>query len=205
MNSIFFGPPGLIMLAAIIGAIGAFWAAQQQTEFERALKQKNEEIAALTRQTLESVTGGDSFPSISMFLEDARSTGYLAIHHHGKHPLYDVTARMVDLQRADSIKPQPGFTLEDLTVADTYLQIGTLVPKYTSFRGRIDLGDANRRDFDVYFVARNGGFTQNYRLAKLANGNWTSANRVVRDSDKRVMLEIVRDEFPRGKDGTVNW
>jgi hypothetical protein len=108
------------------------------------------------------------------------------------------------LQKAAEIKPGEGLTFEAVTSADTYLQVGTLVPKYISVRGRIDLGDSNRRDFNIFFVARNGGFTQNYRLAKI-NGQWTSANRVIRDSDQKVLLEIVRDDFPRSRDGEVAW
>ena len=87
------------------------------------------------------MTGGDSFPSLSVFLEDDRNSGMLAIRHLGEHPLYDVTTRVVDLQKAASIKPGPGLTFEAVTAADTYLQIGTLVPSYIAFRGRVDLGD----------------------------------------------------------------
>lgn len=167
-------------------------------------REKSEEIARLTRRTLDSVTGGDSFPSLSVFLEDDHNSGMLAIRHHGEHPLYDVTARVVDLQKAASIKPRPGLTFEAVTAADTYLQIGTLVPSYISFRGRVDLGDVDRRDFNVFFVARNGGFTQNYRLVRVEKG-WTSASRVIRDLDQKIMFEVVRDDYPRSKEGNVEW
>ncbi len=49
----------LIFLGAILSAIGAFWASQNQTHFERELRQKNEEISRLTEVTLRTLTGDD--------------------------------------------------------------------------------------------------------------------------------------------------
>ena len=84
MVNVLLGPPGLILFGAILGAIGALWASQQQASFERELREKNEEIVALNRRTLDSGYRGNSFPSLSVFLENGRSSGMLAIHHNGE-------------------------------------------------------------------------------------------------------------------------
>jgi hypothetical protein len=55
------GPAGLIFLGVLISAVGAFWAAIQQTDFERELRARSDRIAELSQDALHSVTGGDSF------------------------------------------------------------------------------------------------------------------------------------------------
>jgi len=61
---VFWGPSGLILLGAILAAIGALWSSQQQGNFEREMRQKNEQVAALIQKSLDEVTGGQSFPVI---------------------------------------------------------------------------------------------------------------------------------------------
>ena len=51
MRSIILGPPGLIMLAALLGAIGALWAAIQQSE----LRKKGEGNAAKQLDLLQDI------------------------------------------------------------------------------------------------------------------------------------------------------
>jgi hypothetical protein len=198
------GPPGLILIGSIFAAIGALWASHQQATFERQLREKSDEIAALNRRLLAEVTGGDSFPSLSLLLENDKNTGLLVVQHHGDHPLFDVSARLVDLEKFDAIAKQQKLTFEYFTSADTYLQLGTLVPGFVNVRGNVEIGSYNRRGFNIFFVARNGGFTESYRLAKV-HGSWTSAKRVTCDRDGKVLLEEIRDDFPRSSDGHVEW
>jgi len=56
------GLPAIVVLVGVlITAIGAFLSSSERTDFERELRKKSDEIAALNRQIAASVTGGDSF------------------------------------------------------------------------------------------------------------------------------------------------
>jgi hypothetical protein len=63
------------------------------------LRQKNDQIIALQQQSAGAITGGDSFAEMVLEVRDV-TTGAVAMPvfaHHGKFPLYDVTARIADL------------------------------------------------------------------------------------------------------------
>jgi hypothetical protein len=66
-----------------------------------------------------------------------------------------MTSLRESLQNVATIEPGDSLTSEKVTSADTYLQVRTLVPKFITFRGRVDLGNSSRRDFNIFFVARN--------------------------------------------------
>lgn len=74
-------PAILVLIGAVLSAVGGFWAAsrqqraaiaaaEQRSEFERELRAKSDEIAALNRQIASSVTGGDSYPYVDVIQEN---------------------------------------------------------------------------------------------------------------------------------------
>ena len=50
----------------------------------------------------------------------------LTVVHQGKNPLYELNARVVDLELFESLESLR--TLEEVTAADTDLQIGSVSP-----------------------------------------------------------------------------
>ena len=67
-QSLIFGPTGLVFVAVILGAFGVFWQAAKESEAQRQLvvkseeiAQKSEEIADLNKRIAGLVTGGDGF------------------------------------------------------------------------------------------------------------------------------------------------
>lgn len=102
------GPPGLMLIAAILGAIGALWASRQQAQFERELRLKSEEIAQLNKKTLDAVTGGDSFCYLSIYPHGEKAS--LMWNHHGEQACWvriDFTEESqglkFDLDRRESV------------------------------------------------------------------------------------------------------
>lgn len=204
MGDFLLGPPGLILLAAILGAVGALWASHQQTEFERKLGAKNEEIAKLTKETLDSVTGGDSFAYLGITgLSDEDGSGRLFLIHQGEHPLFDVGIRIVDLEKFDAYEGHPP-SFEILQETDTYRSVSAVAAGYSADLGPFQIGTGDTRRFNVFFVARNGGFTQLIRYRRV-EGQWRWATKVMRDSTHEVLLEKVEPKYPRNAVGEVDW
>jgi hypothetical protein len=102
-------PAFVIAFGAIIVAAGGFWAAWRQSDFNVELRDKNEEIARLKRENASAITGGDGF--CWMAFQVVSSNGELVnansipdelvlvpnFIHQGNYPLYDVSARIIDI------------------------------------------------------------------------------------------------------------
>ncbi|MBU8920743.1 MAG: hypothetical protein KOO63_02675 [Bacteroidales bacterium] len=195
---IFWGPPGLIFLGAIFGIIGALWSAHQQTGFEKALRIKSDEIAELNRTTFNAVTGGSSFCYFQIQFDGL--SGRFVFCHEGDNTLFDVTARIVNLDRFEQLKGN--FTFESFQHTDTIMPLGTMISGHALFRGEIPVNQLPKRGYNVFFTARNGAFSQLIRFAKTREG-WAAAIKVTRDG--RELFEKVDDDYPLGEGGTVDW
>jgi len=190
------GPPGLILLGAILSAIGALWASQQ-------MRIKSEEIAELNKEIVKLVTGGDSFCYLTiMSLDPLTNSGILTIVHQGDHPIYDVSARIVDLQKMKTIEKKNKMNFQEVMQASTIIQIGNMAKGAGSTIGPFPLGNETERNFNIFFSARNGFFTQNLRMNKI-NNKWVQATIVAKDN--KVLFEKIDSDFPRKSDGSVNW
>jgi len=195
-----FGPPGVILFGAILAAIGALWASQGQTRFEHDLRAKSDEIASLNREIANLVTGGDSFCYLTIAsLDPNTNRGILTIVHQGDHPIYDVTARVVDLQKSRQIKE---WTLESIQKTETNLRLGNIAKGAAVVIGPFDLGDSTSRDFNIFFTSRCGPSTQLLRMRKLDN-KWIIATQVKRN--EKVVFEKVGDGFPKTDQGQIQW
>jgi hypothetical protein len=95
----------------VIVAFGTFWAAWRQSNFNAAIREKNEEIARLQREAAAAITGGDSFAwvAFSIFAANGSPVNAFAMpedlllvpnfHLVGKYPLYGRSARFADVRR----------------------------------------------------------------------------------------------------------
>lgn len=172
-------------------------AAEQQVLLERRLRVQAEEIARLHQRTLNTVTGGGSF----CYFNFAYDGQVMLLAHQGEYPLFDVSARVVDLDLHRAL-PRP-FTLEHFGLAEVNLPIGTLAPgRVTVWKKGLDPAELPEGGLNIFFSARNGWFTQQLRFAKV-DGRLRTAYRVIRD--EAVILEEIPDDFPRGEDGNVEW
>lgn len=194
-------PAVIIFIGVLISAFGALWASQRQASFERNLREKSEEIARLNQELANSVIGGDSFCYLAVLGPDpVTNTGLLMVAHQGKHNLYDVHARIVDLEKLDQLKGNLSFAT--LNQTDTNISIGNLIPSHGQMFHPVTLGNGNTRSFNIFFSARNGSFTQLLRFKKI-HGKWVQATKVERED--KVIYEKIDDEFPRTAEGNVEW
>jgi hypothetical protein len=201
MKQVIFGPSGLILLGVILSAIGALWASQQQVKFEHDLRVKSDEIAKLNREIVNSVIGGDSFCYLSIgSINPQNNVGILVAVSQGEHPIYDVNARIVDLQKFEKIKDN--LTLQTINQSETHINIGNMIKGTASMIRQFPLGNTSKRDFNIFFSARNGLYTQLLRLRKV-NDEWVSATKVEKNGE--VIFEKIDDNFPRSKKGEIDW
>ena len=163
--------PGLVILiGTIIVACGTYWQFHRQAESTRlllkqsqeiadlnkALAQKSDEIAELNRNIVSSVTGGDSFSYLALFgMTDAAGPQVIVVQM-GKYPLYDVAARVVDLDKWEAERGSV-MTLEKLQALDAHLTVGNIAAGASVTAGRLTrLNPTRQYRYNVFFSARNG-------------------------------------------------
>lgn len=157
------------LYGALVAAAGAFWSGHRQIVSAAQTKARNEKIIELSEKLREAITGGDSFCYGYPHMLSAGQFQWSFVHS-GNVPLYDVQVRIHDRR-----KP--------LLSASTTLQLGTLFPgrahSYSNQLGAVDIRTPVQA-FNLFFVARNGSWTQEIRWIEKP-GVQATANRVVRD------------------------
>lgn len=160
------------------------------------LKEISDLLDKSTKQLAGYATGGDSFPYFTIQIcEDCdnKNTATMMAHHKGEFPLYDVTARFVDINRSNIDRIE--------TMLGTSVSIGNMIPSHTQLVPQllsIENSENKEQAFNIFMTARNGGFTQLVRL-KNVNGKWLSATKVTRNHNK-IVLEKIDDDFPNKED-----
>jgi hypothetical protein len=199
-----FYPAMLAFVGALLVAAGGFWASYRQSNFNSEIKVKNEEIARLQIENANTLTGGDSFAYMALSIPDP-ATSAIAVPvfiHKGKYPLYDVTARVVDIDAIARAKHQVPY--DQTPLLGTTLRIGNMTPSF-AFSGVGSLSHFGRDfNYNVFFVARNGSWTQQLRMHWTGNG-WATANQVEWfGRDGKPFVEISED-YPRNANGEIDW
>lgn len=173
----------------------------KQRKVERNLRGIEDRLIGLvdrveerTADLLNHITGGESFCYLTVGkVNDEYPQGSFFIVHHGKHPLYDVTMHVCDLNKLRAA-PQPGQPI-DFEEFYTSMKIGDLIPGHGQKRGAVGLGDAENYSASVTITARNGTVLQLLRMVK-KDGEWLRAIRVKRGA--KVIFEQVPHGYPAG-------
>ena len=183
----------------------------ERQQFE-STRDKVNKVSSLTIRNLNTITGGNSFCymiTMGYSLTDRRPSFIV----QGTYPLYDVTARIVDI----SVPPptNQGVTPEGYAqrFADYLRQAEVIYPVGNIGGGTtLDLSPngalpfpMSHQKFNIFFSARNGFWQELYRSVEVG-GSTARAIRVTRSSQPHdVMLEKVDKNFPLGPDGKVQW
>jgi hypothetical protein len=175
--------------------------------------QLQEKLVELSKQSIETVTGGDSY-SYLRFPTFDQTGGFPIILHEGKFPLYDLEVQIVDLNRFEQSTAklkQPSLQQYFLSSTAAVLKVGTLAPN----QGHAILGKPvpftnEQPKFRIFFKARNGFWDQDLLLRKV-KGEWLHAMRVHRElwgqenNPRQLLFTKIDDGFPTGANGKIEW
>jgi hypothetical protein len=202
-----FAPAILVFLGAVLVALGGFWSSWRQSTFNTTLTQKNDEISRLQMESANAITGGNSFAYMLVQVPDpkAANTAIPLFIHQGKYPLYDVQARIVDLDEHNRLRDQKDFIAASKALLGTTLTVGNLTPGFAS-SSSVGLPHPSGQDFsyNVFFIARNGAWIQSLRMRWVGNG-WAMANKVVGGPENKELYREVSANYPPDEKGEVDW
>jgi hypothetical protein len=194
-------------LPAILIVGGGFWQAVRQSSFNSELRQKNEKIIDLQQQNAGAITGGDSFAEMVLQVPDTTTCAVALpiFAHHGKFPLYDVSAHIVDLGEHRRLIAAKNHAAALAALQGTEINVGNLTPGFA--RGPMGtLQHPSGKDFsyNVFFVGRNGSWTQQLRMKWIGNG-WSVAARIFGLSEGKELYRRVTPDYPLGPNSEVEW
>jgi hypothetical protein len=202
-----FAPAILVFVGAVLVALGGFWSSWRQSTFNATLTEKNNEISQLQMESANAITGGNSFAYMALQVPDPKTanTAIPLFIHQGKYPLYDVQAKIVDLDEHRRLVEQKDFANASKALMGTTLTVGNLTPGFASSMSVV-LPHPSGQDFsyNVFYVARNGAWTQSLRMRWVGNG-WAIANKVVGGSENKELYREVSANYPLNGKGEVDW
>jgi hypothetical protein len=125
--------------------------------------------------------------------------------HHGKYPLYDVRASIVDLDEHTRLTGLKDFISATKALLGTSLLVGNLTPGFASpVSGVLQHPSGQDFSYNVFYVARNGSWTQSLRMRWIGNG-WAIANKVFGGPENRELYREVSANYPLNEKGEVDW
>ena len=182
---------------AVVAAGGALWSGHRQVMSAAENRTRDERIVQLTEQVHGYSTGGESFCYGYPHFNLERTVFSWTFIHHGTYPLSEASVRICDLARGPNI---PGWEGREC-------MLGTLFPGRAHSAGSTPVQVASgSHGFNLFFVARNGSWTQEIRWISVPDAQIT-ANRVVRDGEpmNRPLLLEVSPRFGGGLPDNDAW
>jgi hypothetical protein len=189
-------PSTVVLVGAVIAAVGVFWADVQKNrqEIENLTREsglhkelasksdeiarKSDEIAALNKELLNSVTGGDGYPKL-MMIGGLNGRVIFYLMNSGKYPLSDVTATVFfSSESEESYKANPTFDFFEIRAMQAQstkaVTIGTLTPTAPApllpdFKLPDDVDDYS---LEITTSARNGMVKNLVMFKKDPQGAW---------------------------------
>lgn len=152
-----------------------------------------QELKDATKDMIGYQTGGESYCYLMY------SSGIETVIHQGKHPMFEVAARIVDIEELHSLSASGNLSLEALN--QNQRSYGELIPGHCKMGTKWNLGNGTQRRFNIFWTARNGGFTQLLRLKKM-NNIWYHATKIERGE---IIFEDIQEGYPRNAQGQVEW
>jgi hypothetical protein len=179
---------------------------ENQKQFTKTLK-STEAIQTLAQESIKTMTGGDSFLYMQLSPQFSSKGLTPVFFHVGREPLYDTHVRIVDIQKFhELLKRNNGRILSLISEADLLMPIGNMRPNAVYIPGEygqiILAGDSQAHDFNIYYDARNGDWSQQLQLRRVGK-EWSQASRVFRWTGMKYILMC--QEVPKDFPGVPDW
>ncbi|HEY6289833.1 MAG TPA: hypothetical protein VIW48_10325 [Nitrospiraceae bacterium] len=167
---------------------------------------KRGETTEINKPIASSVTEGASFAYIvPTFFDPTHNSPMLTLVHQGAYPLYDLTARILDMATFDNMVRQNN-SYSDKLREEVQLSISNIAPNQANMLKTVQLGNDPLK-WNLFFSARNGFFTEFLRVQRVGN-EWKTALKVIRtpsSGKEQTLLEKIDSGYPRSEDGQVEW
>jgi hypothetical protein len=96
-----------------------------------------------------------------------------------------------------------GIPFTEAMALESNFSVGNLAPGFSATTPAIRLRHHGKDiTYNIFFVARNGGWTQILRMRWVGDG-WATANKVLKGSQQ--LFREVSANFPRTEDGKIDW
>jgi len=176
------------------------------TQLQERLLEQTKTITSLSKESINTTTGGSSFGYISLLNICSSDSWIPAFVHIGKYPLYGVSARITDL---DKFRKMPkDSSLLDWFSANTNIDIGDIVEGFGKlyFEKSIPIVRDNvEHSYNIFITARNGYWMQFLKVINL-NGKCSTATRIYKEgTPKKLVFEQIMDDFRRNHKGKIDW
>ena len=152
-----------------------------------------------TERQIGMTTGGNSFAELTPSPNNWLQPNSFALMHRGEYPLYDMTVRVVDIQRIDEVG-------NSVASHENVYSIDMLAPQHVKLiflkspTPRLKVGDV--RHYNVFISARNGSTTQMLQMTHV-NGILRTATAI--DNGTEEFYNDAAPDYPKNKDGKIDW
>jgi hypothetical protein len=150
------------------------------------------QLSKATQNLYGNLTGGDSYCEIAITpITPSSATGF--VYTHGDFPVYEVQARIVDLDN-EKLKKEI-HTIDDAMAGDVLINVGELSTKTGKLLSPMNFDfTKDRKSFNIFYNARNGFFTQFTRMFKI-NNVWKTSVKII-DNKGKLLYEKHDSDIP---------
>ena len=188
--------------------LAQYFRVRKQAKVDNDLQSIHENISSVVRELQGATkdligyqTGGESFCYlINSCVSKDSNLGRETVIHQGAHPLFDVTARIMDINEFNTDVKANRVTLNTFTKNSR--AYNSLIPGHVHMGNKWNLGDVDQRKFNIFWMARNGSFTQNLYYKKVG-GQWHYATKVIRG--EKELYSTTSEGYPRNSQGQIDW
>lgn len=173
-------------------------------EVSSNLKESSATLAKVSNKldaSINTMTGEYSFGYISALFFSPNSW-VPSFNHEGKYPLYDVHARIVDLEKLNNLAKNP--SLAGVLSAETRIDIGDV----TLSRSKLFLDKSIPimsvpHLYNIFFTARNGSWHEQLEIKKTNDGKFIQTIKVYRKEGKKGVDKVILERTTEKASGKI--
>ena len=177
------------------------------------LTSKNIELTNKTLELSDVIkniqTGGNSYCTFEIFYSGKGKdiTPEMSIIHSGDFVMRSVKITIEDYYRRGQYMkntPREKMNFDDIVSSDIRINIGTLIPEsIVNLGDYILMSEQDEINLTIRISSENGHFYQRLKHIDIKNNRKSAL--ILKGNDSNILYENIHSDFPRNKDGSVNW
>ena len=187
----------IAVIGGIIALAGTILVNVKSTRESKINEAKQEELLSLSLKLNGTLTGGDSYPLVSLYeVEEDFGIAQYSIHNHSEYPLYLTYMKITDSNETQKIlRDTKNITHGGIPKE---CSLSEIMPKTALYMNTFPFQFEEGSCYSIQFTARNGTFMQ-YILTHKQNGRWSIAHQVRRfdGNTNPILFEKIPEGFPK--------